>query len=63
MPKLDEGKILAQIKGKTPEAAAQILKTYENVLGSEIKINPSLPAKIARLPFLDKNIKIEVSLK
>lgn len=63
MPKLDEGEIRRKIKGKTPQEVADILKSYENVLGSEIKITPSLPAKIARLPLLDRNIKIEVSLK
>ncbi len=63
MPKLDAKQIRSQIRGKTPAEAAEILKGYENVLGSEIKISPPIPANIARLPFLDRNIKVEVSLK
>ncbi|MBI4036437.1 hypothetical protein HY386_00990 [Candidatus Daviesbacteria bacterium] len=63
MPKLDIAKIKSQLRGKTPQEVAAILKSYENVLGSDIKLNPSLPAPIARLPLLDRNIHIEVSLK
>jgi len=62
-PKLNVEEIRSKIKGKTPQQVADILKSYDNVLGSEIKLSPPIPAKIARLPLLDKNIKIEVSLK
>ncbi len=63
IPKIDASQIGKQIRGKTPAEAAEILKGYENVLGSEIKLRPPLPAPIARLPFFEKNIKVEVSLK
>ncbi len=63
IPKLDTNTFKGKIKGKTPQQAADILKSYDNVLGSEIKIVPSLPGPLSRLPLLEKNIKIEVSLK
>ena len=63
MPKIDENEIKKKLIWKTPKDAAEILKTYESVLGSEIKLTPSVPAQIARLPILERNIKIEVSLK
>lgn len=63
IPKLDQEKIKKQIRSKTPSQAAEILKGYENVLGSEIEIIPPLPFQIARLPLIDRNIKIEVRLK
>lgn len=63
MPKLDQEKIKQQIKGQNLQTAADILKTYDNVLGSNINIMPSLPAGLARLPFLTSNIKLEVKLK
>ena len=62
-PKLDIEKIRSEIKGKTIEQAAEIMRSYENVLESDIKLVPSMPAKLARLPFLGQNINIEVSLK
>ncbi len=63
LPKIDTEKIKSQIKGKSANEAANIIKGMDNVLGSEIKISPSLPAFLQRLPFLQKNIKIEVGLK
>ncbi len=63
IPKLDLEKIKKQIKGKTPQQIAQILKKQEHILGSEITINPSLPSFLQRLPLLEKNITIEVGLK
>ncbi len=63
MPKLDQEKIKEQIKGQTPQAAAGILKTYDNVLSSDISIVPALPNQVSRLPFLTSNIKLEVKLK
>lgn len=62
-PRLDLDKIKKDLRGKTPAQAADILKSYENVLGSEIKINPSLPGPLLRLPYFENNIKLEVSLK
>lgn len=63
MPKIDTDKIREQIKGKSVSEVTDILKKTDNVLGSEIKISPALPPKLARLPLLSKNIKIEVGLK
>lgn len=63
MPKIDIDKIRRQLMGKSISQAADILRSYENVLGSEIKITPSLPGPLQRLPLLDKNITVEVGLK
>lgn len=63
MPKLDLKKLTSQIKGQTPQQVADTLKSYENILGSEIKLIPSLPILLQRLPVLERNIKIEVGLK
>lgn len=63
IPKLDLEKIKGQIKGKTPSQIAQILKKQEHILGSEVIINPTLPTIFQRLPFLEKNIMVEVGLK
>lgn len=63
LPKLDQEKIKQQIRGQSPQTAASILKTYDNVLGSDINIVPVLPLQLARLPFLTSNIKLEVKLK
>ncbi len=63
IPKIDMEKVKNQIKGKTPLEAAETVKGMENVLGSDISIKPVLPAFLQRLPFLTKNITIEVGLK
>lgn len=63
IPKLDQDKIRKSLRGQTPQKAAEILRSYENVLGSEIKITPSLLSPLARLPLLARNIKLEVTLK
>ncbi len=63
IPKIDADSIKKAIKGKTPEQAGNILQSYDNVLGSEINITPSLPSSLQRIPFWDNNIKVEVGLK
>lgn len=63
MPKLDQDMLKQQIKGQTIQKATEILKTYDNILSSDINIVPSLPTGVARLPFLASNIKLEVKLK
>lgn len=64
MPKLDQKNIKKQLRGKTPQEAADKLKTIENVIGSNIEITPSLPIKqLQRLPLLEQNIFIEVTAK
>jgi hypothetical protein len=63
VPKIDQEKIKKQIVGKTLPEVEQILKGYDNVLGSDIKLTPSFPGPLMRLPFIEKNIKTEVSLK
>lgn len=63
LPKIDEEKVRNQIKGKGVMEAENILKEMENVLGSEIKITPTLPKILQRIPILGKNIKIKVGLK
>lgn len=63
MPTIDENKVKSQIKGKSVAEVSDILKGYENVLGSEIKMIPSFPSALQRMPFLERNIKIEVGPK
>lgn len=63
LPKLNENKIRNEIKGKSASEVEKTLKGTDNVLGSEIKIIPSLPKILQRLPILGRNIKIEVGLK
>lgn len=63
MPRIDTNQMKGKLIGKTPMQAAEFLKTYENVLGSEIKITPSLPSFLQRLPVLSKNITVNVGLK
>lgn len=63
MPKLDLEQIKKEITGKTPNKVAELLKAHDHILGSEIKITPTLPSILERLPFLGKNINIEVGLK
>lgn len=61
IPKIDSEKIKNQIKGKFLPEALNIIKGMENVLGADIQITPNLPLKL--IPFLVKNITIEVGLK
>lgn len=63
MPKLDHNKIKGDIAGKTPEDAVVKLREISNVIGSNIEIHPSLPASLQRLPFLSRNIELEVIAK
>lgn len=63
MPKVDTEKIKKQVGFKTQKEAENIIKSVENVLGSEIKTTPALPAVLSRMPVLSKNITIEVRLK
>lgn len=63
MPKIDTDTIRKQIAGKTPNQAADIMKSYENILGSDIKIIPALPGPLERLPFLARNITVQTGLK
>lgn len=62
-PKLDLDKIKNEIKGQTPARAAEILKSNENILESEINLIPALPIFLTRLPLLPARINLEVKLK
>ena len=62
-PRLDLLKIKNDLKGQSPKKAGEILRSYENVLESEVRMMPSLPAPLARLPLLPQRIKLEVKLK
>lgn len=63
LPKIDTDKIKNQIKLKTPEQVINLLKGMDNILGAEVKMTPSLPSILQRLPILQKNITVEVGLK
>ncbi len=62
-PKVDVEQLKKQIAGKTEDVAAEKLKEIGNVIGSDIEIKPSLPKPLNLLPFLAKNISIEVTAK
>lgn len=63
IPKLDTESIKNQIKGKSIIESDNILKKIENVLGSEVQFKPKLPSILQRIPFIAKNITIEVGFK
>jgi hypothetical protein len=61
MPKLDLTKIKSQIAFKTPNDVEALLKSNESVIGADIKMSPSLPGPLQRLPLLPQNINLEIS--
>lgn len=63
MPMIDSDQIRNQIKFKTATEVADMLKSMDNILGSEISTTPSLPKILERMPVLGKNITVEVGLK
>lgn len=63
IPKIDTGQIKDKIKFKTTNEAQDILKSMENILGSDIRLKPSLPGLLGRIPLLPGNITLEVGLK
>lgn len=66
LPKLDVNKIKGMIRGKSITGAADQLRSLDNVVGSEIKVSPSLPTsfnRLYRLPLLDNNISITIASK
>ncbi len=63
MPKLELEKMKSEIAFKTTGDVENILKSYENVIGADINISPSLPAPLNRLPILAKNISVEITAK
>lgn len=63
LPKIDAESVKNKIKGKSLSDAINIIKSMDNVLGSEIKVSPALPSFLQRIPLLGNNIKIEVGLK
>lgn len=62
-PKIDTQNLKNQIKGKSVGETEKIIKEMDNILGSEVKISPSLPSFLQKLPILTRNINIEVGLK
>lgn len=63
LPKIDTEKVKKEILGKSTKTVDDQIKAMENVLGSEIKISPNLPAFLQRIPFLKNHITVEVGLK
>lgn len=63
IPKIDTGQIKDKIRFKTKNEARDILKSMENILGSDIRLKPSLPGLLGRIPLLPGNITLEVGLK
>jgi len=63
VPKFDLEKMKKDLAGKYPDLAKQYFDNLPNIEGSEIKIRPSLPRRLATLPKLAKNIKIEIRIE
>lgn len=63
MPKFNDDDLKKQMAGKDIEEVGNNLKNLDNVVESEIKLSPKLPAPFARLPFLAKNISIVITPK
>ncbi len=63
MPKFDLEQLKKDIAFKSPTQASDRLKQIENVIGSQIEFSPDLPGPLERLPFLTKNIDLEVTAK
>lgn len=61
MPRLDLNKIRSEITFKSPGRVEKILKSYESVIGADIKVTPQLPDPLLRLPILSKNITLEIN--
>ena len=60
VPELNSEELIHNLSGKTVGAASKILDEIPKKTGFEIKISPNLPPVISRLPFREKNIRIEV---
>lgn len=64
MPKFDIEQLKKDIAFKSTAQASERLKQIENVIGSQIDYSPNVPiGSLQRLPFLPKNITIEVMAK
>jgi len=63
LPKFDLEDIRKKIQGKSVAEVVDQLKAIDNIMGSEIKLIPSLPGPLARLPILGRNINIEITAK
>lgn len=63
LPKYKTDDIKNQIKGASVAGATEKLKKLESVIGSEIKIYPSLPSPVSRLPLLPQNITVKITSK
>lgn len=63
LPKLNLDDLRNQMRGQSVESVANKLKDINTVVGSDIKLTPSLPSPLGRLPLLDKNITITVTPK
>jgi len=62
LPDVNTGEIRAKIRGRNPTVTQEFLeKEVPGFVKAEIKIRPSLPAKLRTLPHLTKNIEIEVA--
>lgn len=60
MPVFDLEKMKKDLAGKYLSLASQYLESLPNIEGSEIRIKSPLPRRLATLPHLVKNIKIEL---
>lgn len=63
MPKIEINEVKEKIRFKTITQAQEIIKNMENILSSDIKLNPNLPGPFSRIPLLQKNITVDVGLK
>ncbi len=63
VPIIDQEKLKKEITGKSVGEAVTIIKRIENVIGVEAAFKPKLPGFLQRIPFMTKNISLEVMAK
>ncbi|MBI3396934.1 hypothetical protein HY045_00500 [Candidatus Woesebacteria bacterium] len=61
LPETKPEDIAKKITGKTPQKAQEYLTTIPGFSRVEIKLKPKIPFGLGRIPFLNKNIMVEVS--
>lgn len=63
LPIINTDDLKKKVVGKSVSEAEEIIRNIENVLSSDIKVTPSLPGFLQRIPFIGKNISITVGSK
>lgn len=60
LPEVNTDDIINNVAGKYPPAAQNYLQTIPGYSSAEITINPRFPGRLGILPFVKKNISVEI---